>query len=66
MPRDSTTNCTHFDQKLRWLGICNGNGRKIYRYQCLGCRTTFSASQSMTTDQEVDALATFRKLATQT
>lgn len=66
MPSDSTANCTHYDQKLRWLGICNGNGKTVYRYQCRGCGATFSAYQPMTPESEVDPLAAFRKLVKQT
>jgi hypothetical protein len=35
--------CIHLDQKLRWFGYRQEQGRKLYVFQCLGCGKAFTS-----------------------
>ena len=35
--------CIHLDQQLRWFGYRQEHGRKLYLFQCLGCKKSFAS-----------------------
>ncbi len=43
MTEQSRAHCIHLDQPLRWFGYHMEQGRKLYRFQCLGCGKSFTS-----------------------
>lgn len=56
MSGNHTQACMHVDKPLRWLGVRNGQGCKVYLFQCLGCGKTFTSHTPMR-KQEIRPLA---------
>ncbi len=43
MAEQDPAHCIHLDKPLRWFGYRQENGRKLYRFQCLGCGKSFTS-----------------------
>ena len=53
---NTTQHCAHLDQRLRWLGIRNAKGRKVYLFRCMGCGKTFSSHSPLSIEHDTRLL----------